>query len=229
MGDAYYRLKKYNEAIDAFQKAIEIDPKYAYAYNNMGIALRKQGKYNDAIAAYKKAIEVDPKDAYAYNNMGVALNEQKRYNEAVASYQKAIELDPADTSAKTNLTEVYLNAEYFENAFELANNLLKEKDISTQYILAMRFVSIGSLVFQGKQADAAAQLKEFITFYRSIPGEYERTWEYNTVKDFITQYKKLPPEQRKLLLQLVDLLESPKDIGDKKLKQLENAVRDIFK
>jgi hypothetical protein len=45
----------------------------------------------------------------------------------------------------------------------------------------------------------------------------------------ITGNKKLAPEQRKLLLQLVDLLESPKKEGDKKLKELETVVREIFK
>ena len=45
----------------------------------------------------------------------------------------------------------------------------------------------------------------------------------------ITQYKKLPPAQKKLLLQIIDLLESPKNEGDKKLKELESSMRDVFK
>jgi hypothetical protein len=133
------------------------------------------------------------------------------------------------TPAKINIAEVYLLAEHFNHAFVLANYLLKEKDTSTKHILAMRFISIGSLVFQGKSAEAAAQLKDFIKFYRSIPGQYERTGSYSTTKEFITGNKKLAPEQRKLLLQLVDLLESPKEIGDKKLKQLETFIKTASK
>ena len=118
---------------------------------------------------------------------------------------------------------------YFDNAFSRANDLLKVKDISTQLVLVMRFVSICSLVFQGKQSEIADQLKDFIKYYKSIPGEYERGWNYNTIKTFITQYKKLPPAQKKLLLQIIDLLESPKKQGDKKLKELESSMRDVFK
>ncbi len=38
-------------------RPIEIDPQYAYAWNNKGVALKSQGKYDEAIQAYNKAIE----------------------------------------------------------------------------------------------------------------------------------------------------------------------------
>ncbi len=229
MGYALRKQEKYEEAIAAYQKAIEIDPKNAYAYNNMGLALGKQEKYDEAIAAYQKAIEIDPKNAYAYNNMGSALYKLQKYDEALAAYQKSIEIDPANILAKTNLAEAYLIAGHFDDAFSRANDLLKVKDISTQLVLAMRLVSICSMVFQGKQPETADQLKDFIKYYKSIPDEYERGWEYNTIKTFITQYKTLPPGQKKLLLQLVDLLESPKNEGVKKLKELEIYIQETFK
>ena len=55
-----------------FRKAIELDPKYADAYNNLGNALRGQKKLDEAIAAYRKAIELDPKYANAHNNLAMA-------------------------------------------------------------------------------------------------------------------------------------------------------------
>jgi hypothetical protein len=118
---------------------------------------------------------------------------------------------------------------HYDDAQALTNDLLKEKDISTQRMLAMRLVSICSLVLQGQKTETANQLKDFIKYYQSLPGEYERGWEYNTIKTFITQYKKLPPAQKNLLLQLVGLLESPKKQGDKKLKELEISISEVFK
>jgi Tfp pilus assembly protein PilF len=86
--------KKYDEAIAKYQKAIELDPKYADAYNGWGTVLGDQKKPDEAIAKYQKAIELNPKIAFAYNNWGIVLREEGKYDEAIAKYQKAIELDP---------------------------------------------------------------------------------------------------------------------------------------
>jgi len=45
--------------VDSYKKAIEIDPKYALAYNNMGNALKNIGRFDDALASYNKAIKLD--------------------------------------------------------------------------------------------------------------------------------------------------------------------------
>ena len=72
-------------------------------------------------------------------------------------------------------------------------------------------------------------ISDFFNFYRSIPGDFEREWSYSSTKEFITGNNKLPPEQKELLLQLVDLLESPKEKGNKKLKELEISIRTVLK
>jgi len=59
------RLRRYEEAIQAFDKAIELDPNYARALYSKGSALYDQGKYNEAIEAYDKAIEIEPQYAEA--------------------------------------------------------------------------------------------------------------------------------------------------------------------
>ena len=53
-----YNQHKYDEAIEACDKAIEMDPHYAVAWNNKGIALYNQHKYDEAIQACDKAIEM---------------------------------------------------------------------------------------------------------------------------------------------------------------------------
>ena len=52
----------WREAIFRWEKAIEIDPTYAAAYNNLAIAYEHEGLFDKARAAYQKAIELDPKN-----------------------------------------------------------------------------------------------------------------------------------------------------------------------
>lgn len=60
LGNAKYKLKKYEEAISCYNRAIEIDPHYIAAYNNRGNAYYKTNQYERATYDYKKALECDP-------------------------------------------------------------------------------------------------------------------------------------------------------------------------
>ena len=57
-GMAFIELGQYQDAISAFDKAIEINPKYANAWNNKGVALGRLGRYKEAKVCYDKAKEL---------------------------------------------------------------------------------------------------------------------------------------------------------------------------
>ena len=59
LGNAYMSRKKFDEAIQNYKKAIELDPKDASAFYNLGIVYKTQNKGDEAIQFYKKAIELD--------------------------------------------------------------------------------------------------------------------------------------------------------------------------
>jgi tetratricopeptide (TPR) repeat protein len=92
LGIFYKDQNCYEEAITAYQKAIEIDPNHVSAYNNLGRVYRDLKRLDEAIAAYEKAIEIDPNYVSAYNNLGNVYRDLKRLDEAIAAYEKAIEI-----------------------------------------------------------------------------------------------------------------------------------------
>ena len=71
-GIAYYDLGNYKQAIEDYNRAIEIKPDYADAYYNRGIAYNGLGNYRQAIEDYNRAIEIKPGYAKAYINRGNA-------------------------------------------------------------------------------------------------------------------------------------------------------------
>jgi curved DNA-binding protein CbpA len=92
-GGALYALGKYDEAIECYDKAIEIDPGSPVVWNNKGLALNSLGKYDEAIASYDKAIEIDPDDADVWNNKGLALNSLGNNDEAKKCHDRSKELE----------------------------------------------------------------------------------------------------------------------------------------
>jgi len=86
---------KYNEAITAYDKAIEINPHNSLAWNGKGIVLDELGKFDEAIKTYTKAIEIDPQYFEAWINKGVDLVNLNKYDEAKASYENEIKINPS--------------------------------------------------------------------------------------------------------------------------------------
>ena len=59
------------KAIEAFQRALRIDPEFAAAWPNLGNAY-EAGQSAEAIEAYQQALRIDPEDANAWYNLGLA-------------------------------------------------------------------------------------------------------------------------------------------------------------
>ena len=60
---------KYEEALNDYDEAIELDPDNSYCYCNRGIAYEKMGEYQEAINDYNKAIELDSNCKIAIENL----------------------------------------------------------------------------------------------------------------------------------------------------------------
>ena len=87
-------LGKHNEAIQCFDKALEIDVNFSNSWLNKGFSLYHVGKHSDAIQCYDKALEIDANDVDAWYNKGNALYASGKYTEAIQCYDKALEIDP---------------------------------------------------------------------------------------------------------------------------------------
>ena len=92
-GDALSAQGKYDDAINAYYNALDLDPQYALAWSGKGQALYAQGKYDEAINAYDEAIRLDPNDAEAWSYKGDALHAKGKYDEAIEAYDEATRLN----------------------------------------------------------------------------------------------------------------------------------------
>jgi superkiller protein 3 len=98
MGNSFMSSKKYNNAIEAYKKAIELDPKNGQPYSNLGFIYYRLGKYDFAVLLYKKSIDLldSPKDkAISWNMLGDAYRRLGDYGNALAAYKKSGENEPA--------------------------------------------------------------------------------------------------------------------------------------
>jgi tetratricopeptide (TPR) repeat protein len=101
-----------------FRKATEVDPRFAPAHLDLGLAELKQGKLLDAIASIRKSLELDPSSPGAHLFLGIAEYQSSHGDDAIADLQRALEEDPKNTQALTWLGIVEMNTGHPDKAAE---------------------------------------------------------------------------------------------------------------
>ena len=101
-GVVLQQMKRFDEALTSYDRAIALKPGYANAHFNRGTVLKKLLRRDEALGNYNQALALNPRHVEAHNNRGVVLQEMKRYDEALASYDAAIALQPGHAEAHNN-------------------------------------------------------------------------------------------------------------------------------
>jgi tetratricopeptide (TPR) repeat protein len=96
-------LDQITEAANAFERALELRPRFPAAYNNLGNALKRQGNLVGAMEAYYHAVQLDPCYAEAYYNLGYTQEQSQLPIDAINSYREALRLNPRLAEACNNL------------------------------------------------------------------------------------------------------------------------------
>jgi len=81
-------------AIECFNKALELNPRFVMAWNNKGVSLGELGKHGEEIDCYNRALELDPKCAPAWGNKGNWFSRRGEHREAIQCYDQALEREP---------------------------------------------------------------------------------------------------------------------------------------
>jgi tetratricopeptide (TPR) repeat protein len=91
-GTMYSKKGNYQEAIKAYDKAIEVNPSYAIAYYNRSVAYTKTGQYERAINDCNKVLQLDPQHANSFYTRGVSYWHIGSKNQAIKDMQEAAKL-----------------------------------------------------------------------------------------------------------------------------------------
>ena len=169
-GVALSRAGKYDESIEAFNRALAVNDKCQDCLYNIGYAYAQKKEYDKAEENYKKAILVKPDYAEAYNGLANVYNSQRKFDEAAAASAKANELTSAQPGGLTggNADSLYNQGVILWNSGKIADAkkqfeaaiAANANHAESHYQLAM------ALVNEGKLAEAAT---EFNTYLKLSP------------------------------------------------------------
>jgi tetratricopeptide (TPR) repeat protein len=89
------------EAIDAFQAAVAVDPSYWPAYKNLGTALQKAGRSEAAVEAFENALRLNPKAIDIYNDLANVYAHMQQWPKAIAMLERGLALAQASGDLET--------------------------------------------------------------------------------------------------------------------------------
>jgi tetratricopeptide (TPR) repeat protein len=95
-----------DEAQQAYEAALDRDPKLVGARINLGRLLHSANRLAEAEAMYRAALKDDPMNALAAFNLGVALEDQEQHDAAIAAYRRVLDIDETYADAHFNLSRL---------------------------------------------------------------------------------------------------------------------------
>ncbi len=156
VGKLAFSAGRYNEAAEAFLKAVEADPDVAGVRINLGAALVKLQEYEHAISQFKEAVSISPENVTARFNLGKILSYLGKYVAAINHLQVAVEKEPDDAQAHFVLANALQHEKSFEKAFEHYKEAVKQDPSMTAGWLRISYL----LSLNGRHGEALRVLEE---------------------------------------------------------------------
>jgi tetratricopeptide (TPR) repeat protein len=116
LGNSMQASGRFDDAVAAYKKAIELNPDFSWSYHGLGDVLLKLERWENAVAAYTKAVELNPDFSWSFHNLGDALLKLERWEDAVAAYRCEIAINSDFAWSFCNLGEALTQLKYWEEA-----------------------------------------------------------------------------------------------------------------
>jgi len=152
LGMYYQRQKMNDEAVQEYNKALELDPKYGYAINQLAYFYSYQNDFEKALEYFKRYASVSPGDANPYDSMGELYFRMGKLDASKEKFKEALELKP-DFDSAWKIAYIFALEEDYEEAMRWID----------QYISVVPSDAMKSIGYQ------------FKGFYRHISGDLEQS------------------------------------------------------
>ena len=124
-GNCFSIQKEHENAIKFFQRAVQVDPNFAYAYTLLGHEYVSIEELDKALSCYRSAVRVDPRHYNAWYGIGLTYYKQERYQLAEIYYRKALNINPKSPILIYHVAVVQHALQKSDKALETLNAAIK--------------------------------------------------------------------------------------------------------
>ncbi len=209
LGYSLRRTEHCIEAIEAFRKALHIDPKWAACYRNMARCAESMEDLRNAVIYADSAVRLASNDVDNFWLLGWLLQESNRYEQSITAYRSALDLEHDNADIWFELSASYSGAERDVEMFAALDSVLKYDPL---HVKALR--ALGAEHFRkGSHREALKCLRQLV----ELDVQDAEAWEKKSVSEYLLGYYdeslkscnealKLAPDRTDLISQKRDIL-----------------------
>gem|GEM_PF-1155423 len=194
------RQGRYVRAVERYERALSLQPKYISARNRLGITLNKLGRNAEASEQFRLAVQARPNLAYLQNNLGFSLYLEGKNGPALAALEQAIELTPDFARARLNLALVLARFGRFDEAYAQFQRVCVPADAHFNMGIVLSDA--------GEYIDASAHLQQALALNPDLAGAKTQLDQVAALAD-----EQRRTEQTRLAKQTADQQEEPTQIA----------------
>lgn len=217
-------------AQDAYQRAIDIDPEFGVAYNELGVLLYDTDLYDEAIPFLEKAVKVYPDDDSLQKKLAKCYLQTNKLDAAIEQYKSVVAENPNNIKAYFNLAGAYRMKEMNAEALATLESLIKidPENIRIPLAKADVYIAMNQLVNAQKQVELAmAKDPELYEPYRLMATIKLKLGQvkYDKYNWYVEEYK----DKNKYYGEKADKLVQDRDAVQKEAYDLFKASREFLR
>lgn len=153
------KIKKggFDDAIAAWEKALELEPTMVNVYEKLGKAYYTLARFDKAGAIYRKELELKPDDPLIYHSLGVVYRMNEQFEDAVKMQKKALSLNPNLAPAYNELGLTYCKQKKLDEAVDAHKKAL---ELDAKLGTAHNYLGVVYLL-KGMSAEAEEEFNQF--------------------------------------------------------------------
>ncbi|MDD4651228.1 MAG: tetratricopeptide repeat protein [Methanothrix sp.] len=124
-GDVLREQYKFDDAIQAYDKALKINESHIAALAGKGEALWNVGRYNESLQSFEEVLNLSPYYVRAWVGKGVALHGLGNFTESLRSYDMAIEIDPNYAMAWNDKAWLFYKQDMYQEAVDNSDRAIE--------------------------------------------------------------------------------------------------------
>ena len=201
LGSIYIKIKKYDLALEIFNKTIEIDKNFLPGYNNLGNIYKELKKIEKSIKYFKKAIKINSNYINAIYNLAVVYSEIGNNEDAVNYFKKALQINPNHIPTLNNFGILLKNFKKYEEAINCFEKIIS---IDANFLKAYNNIGTISLELGDMKKAIEAYYKAFnldpnnFTAYKNLLAAYENSNQIESYEKILDLSKKKFPQETTL-------------------------------